>query len=535
MARFFKSNELLRIWINKTPDTFMPMLNQLRLIQLREKNPKAKITLVTAINDPKTGTPFLTSDAQTALKDFCKRLNITVLDVQEVEKTELTKTEKKLFEKICQETAKARDGTGGNLAAASDMLRAMPAILKQGIYSDFDTKIDTSELPDIVQVKTDRPILFTAQRYTAEDQDGSQKLGTETNIDILIPTFSESTCASLDEKFLLHCKRVQMIIVKRYENLAKVFQDNDLFNVALKDAETKQQLLPLLETQDLFGLRRWVSEKLTYEVWLKLKKQEVAEMAIQKLTPNLMKLCGVSKTTMETLLLACEQYPELSYKFSKSVGCYPDFIKFFNGTHQAEDIVACNLHGLETIKARVLDQYEQVDLSQYQRTLSMSTEQFLQYQYQTDCKSLLKQSVSAITGPSPWQALFMDDFEQGLSLEDLNRLDRSAIAAQQVTNRSGKQIPLSLALSSMQSPDIHYDLGITYQLKESLEDCLGQDGGADFSWLPSGEAKLQDQNKQMDKAAQTIQHAYRAYKVKKQAQPTVEKPCDSLSTLRLEP
>ncbi|HHI9476518.1 TPA: glycosyltransferase family 88 protein [Legionella anisa] len=139
----------VKIWLSNNPNVFMNLENQIRLIEMREKNPNDTIHLV---YDSK----LLIQTSVNALHEFCKEHQIISIDAHTIDTLLQSDNERKLYKFYKEEIYNLK--AGGNLAVASDILRWLSPIFKKGTYTDFDFPIDTSFLPK--SITTEMPILL---------------------------------------------------------------------------------------------------------------------------------------------------------------------------------------------------------------------------------------------------------------------------------------------------------------------------------------------------------------------------------------
>lgn len=141
----------VKIWMTNNPDVFMNFENQVRLIEMRQTNPKDEIALVYSSS-------LLSEEAKDAFAEFCKAYHINAIDADSDEfKANLKgKHEEALYKFYQDEIQHLKEG--GNLAVASDILRWLSPVYSLGTYSDFDYPIDTNHLPETIEV--DAPILI---------------------------------------------------------------------------------------------------------------------------------------------------------------------------------------------------------------------------------------------------------------------------------------------------------------------------------------------------------------------------------------
>lgn len=135
----------------------MNLENQIRLIKMRETNPHDRIHLIYDAS-------LLTSKSIEELMIFCKEHFILTIDANEFKNQLKSDNERQLFHFYQDEIQHLNEG--GNLAVASDILRWLSPVYVLGTYSDFDYPIDTSTLPNQIEVAA--PLLLNI---------GSLKLG----------------------------------------------------------------------------------------------------------------------------------------------------------------------------------------------------------------------------------------------------------------------------------------------------------------------------------------------------------------------
>lgn len=141
-----------KIWFSKNSDEWMPIANRLRLIRHRQRHPDHTIYLVGADR-------FLSEEAIKKRNAFCQEHQITYLDIdndlprlikegndKDVKLLQLANDQLDAFFKVDRENLPLQ----GNLAAASDALRWVSALLDRGIYSDLDTEIDFQNVPKCI-------------------------------------------------------------------------------------------------------------------------------------------------------------------------------------------------------------------------------------------------------------------------------------------------------------------------------------------------------------------------------------------------
>lgn len=145
----YKPHSHVKIWLSNNPNVFMNLENQIRLIDMREKNPTDAIHLV-------YDAELLTPESIHALLMFCKEHNILPIDAHNIQKNLTSDKEIQLYHFYKDEIYNLK--TGGNLGVASDILRWLSPICNYGTYTDFDIPVDTSFLPVIIN--TEAPLLL---------------------------------------------------------------------------------------------------------------------------------------------------------------------------------------------------------------------------------------------------------------------------------------------------------------------------------------------------------------------------------------
>lgn len=145
----YNPHKHVKIWLSKDKTSFLNLENQKRLIEMREKNPTDEINFV-------YDSSLLNEFSKTQLKEYCTENQINSVDIAQFDVNKMTVQEKKLHEYYKDEITHLDEG--GNLAVASDILRWISNVYNLGTYSDFDFPIDTTNLPDVVEVKS--PLLL---------------------------------------------------------------------------------------------------------------------------------------------------------------------------------------------------------------------------------------------------------------------------------------------------------------------------------------------------------------------------------------
>lgn len=239
----------VKIWFSKEEGQFLNPENQLRLVQFRAKNPDDEIHFVYAKR-------LLSQTAMQNMNKFCSINRIIPVCIEEDVAPYLQGDEEKRIYTLAQQEIQAtQSNRGGNLGAASDLIRILPPVFKKGIYSDFDVNdMVTNGLPD--QVEVEAPIIYnlgTMSLLPSDDIDFADvDLNKETvapNNDIL--AFSDATEQSdgrsgTDEQQTILLKLYRHIIAI-YENPCEGFQQSanvmkSLYTQIFPDEELVQEM-----------------------------------------------------------------------------------------------------------------------------------------------------------------------------------------------------------------------------------------------------------------------------------------------------
>lgn len=162
----FNPHRHVKIWLSRDPSQFMHQENQLRLVKMRVDCPNDSIHLV-------YDRRLLNSTAQANLLNFCREHALYPLDVQSLlEQSSLTPNELLLVEIYDDEMSHLDQG--GDLAAASDILRWLKPIFSLGTYSDIDVTVRTKDLPETITVHSE--LLLNLGSYYSDDSGHNEKL-----------------------------------------------------------------------------------------------------------------------------------------------------------------------------------------------------------------------------------------------------------------------------------------------------------------------------------------------------------------------
>jgi hypothetical protein len=139
----------VKIWLSPDKDIFLPKKNQARMVTMRATNPQDTIYFF-------YDSELLTVKAQEELMIFCAKNSLIALDLRRSVFPACTDVPDKNQIVTCYNQEVSHLSEGGNLGAASDLVRLLT--YTYGNYSDFDVVINTNGLPDKLVVN--KPVLF---------------------------------------------------------------------------------------------------------------------------------------------------------------------------------------------------------------------------------------------------------------------------------------------------------------------------------------------------------------------------------------
>lgn len=170
-AYLLNPHKHVKIWFSKDENTFLNPENQLRLVKIRAKNKNDEISFIYS----KT---LLSDQAKLDLFRFCQRHNIKAYSIENDISPHLSPTEKELMHYALMEIQAAKENAGGNLAAASDIVRVLSPVYQKGIYSDMDVfSFDTTRLS--AQVSVHAPMILNIGSIVMPPNDNSAENKTE--------------------------------------------------------------------------------------------------------------------------------------------------------------------------------------------------------------------------------------------------------------------------------------------------------------------------------------------------------------------
>lgn len=219
----------VKIWLSSNPDVFLNQENQLRLVNMRGTNPVDSIQLIYAKR-------LLSEQAFVDLTAFCEKHHIIPVSIEDEIIPEClrgeSETEKRLIGLSEQEIAAINHG--GNLAAASDILRWLKPVFSRGIYSDMDVTPKTKGLPEEITVEAPVIMNIGSISIPISGLPLSNKLESlALNNDIIAVVGDDQRAQQIIQK-------VQQYILGAYENPAIYSEFYERFGIDINQYVTQQ-------------------------------------------------------------------------------------------------------------------------------------------------------------------------------------------------------------------------------------------------------------------------------------------------------
>jgi hypothetical protein len=199
----FDTSRHFKIWFSLDPNEFLDFENQLLFIRAITNNPTAKFTLIYS-------SKLLNENARKQLLAFSKQYGIFLQDFDtDILQLAENENDKKLYELAKLEIEHAIKKQGGNLAAASDLVRVMiPVLEKFGIYTDFEREVHS--LPKGKLAVCQMPILFTIVTNI-------QKRSIEVGNDRIAVAVNPKDISKLSQDAVIRMKKLQQAIIENYQ------------------------------------------------------------------------------------------------------------------------------------------------------------------------------------------------------------------------------------------------------------------------------------------------------------------------------
>ncbi|MFT4059119.1 MAG: glycosyltransferase family 88 protein [Legionella sp.] len=279
-----------KIWLSNNPNLFLNLENQIRLIKMREQNPDDIIHLI-------YDSSLLAVKAVDELNIFCAENNIIPLDADLFTPQLLSTKQCQLYEFYKDEIRHLKEG--GNLAVASDILRWLYPVYKNGTYADFDFPITTSALPETIEVES--PLLLNI---------GSLKLGKKefilSNNDFVAIVDHEAAKDMIERVQQGLLNRLTKYDTDFVQKTEKKLQDNFFNRNLLKLMRNRSETFYISKSKDIHkpsitsrALRKYVreimSDKSKFLEFSRKNTEETHADIIQRLREDLKKQCTLVK------------------------------------------------------------------------------------------------------------------------------------------------------------------------------------------------------------------------------------------------
>ncbi|AOW98560.1 hypothetical protein BJP34_03055 [Moorena producens PAL-8-15-08-1] len=244
--------DTVSIWFSTQPDQWI-RANDKELIKERAQKAEqkgGKTSLVYSGN-------MLNEQAQTDLNEYCRKNKIQAIDFDKLSLKNMNKDDIKLY-KLAKLELNYSNQRGGNVAAASDLVRWITPIISEGIYIDIDIKPNFDEAPNEAteskKLKVNSPILFN-MGSTIDDHPSQRNLLLEK---VGINTDMIGVCDQINgdeaQKLL---KAIKSEIITRYEYAMNVFQWEGV--TLLTNSEGYNSIAKSDKKNPLFSLRKEVT------------------------------------------------------------------------------------------------------------------------------------------------------------------------------------------------------------------------------------------------------------------------------------
>lgn len=306
MAYTYDPHRHVKIWLSKDRDSFLNLENQLRMINMRQLNPTDAISFV-------FDSRLLSNAALNNLQAFCKRYHLSPVDLsKDVFPKCQQDAEKKLI--ALYQTEIDNLGQGGNLGAASDILRWLSPIYQLGTYTDCDVVVNTRDLPPTVEVK--KPLLLSL---------GSHTLPVDFNSPLEQAFVNNNMIAVVDSNAALEeISRIQTMIIESCSR-----QNEDITQTAMAawmlqkyNEYDEKNLAPLLSYDSNYPycqeLLRLIPGKTMHEIRLEIAEQSNRDMASEETAA----VFTVFNEILKTRLTSNGSNPLVDKEFSTAVSLH---------------------------------------------------------------------------------------------------------------------------------------------------------------------------------------------------------------------
>ncbi|WP_050805599.1 glycosyltransferase family 88 protein [Legionella drancourtii] len=320
-----------KIWLSNNPDVFMNLENQVRLVKMREKNPKDEICLI-------YDSTKLNSKAINELNAFCNEHKLSSLDANSFHNLDLTPNERILFNFYQDEINHLNEG--GNLAVASDILRWLHPVYEKKTYTDFDFPVDTTSLPSTIEIEA--PLLLNI---------GSLRMGKQE----FILSNNDYVAVVDPEAAKKQIERIQQGIIDRLKNYDTDFvekteeqlQDNFFNRNMLKFMKNRSESFYISKSKELHAhpnssrnvrnyIKQIMSDKNKFLDFNKQSPEESDESVIKRLRHDL-----EEQLTLIKYLFFGKEYTEIKTILKKDNDTFLEYMMKKELNLYLKSIVVC--------------------------------------------------------------------------------------------------------------------------------------------------------------------------------------------------
>lgn len=250
-----------KIWFSKNVDVFLDKENQERFIKASSDNPHLHFSFIFSSN-------CLSAKTLDDLQRFCDKHHITPIDFdKEIPPLLRSDKDKALYNLAKKEIEFAKDN-GGNLAGASDCVRAIIAVIERcRIYSDFDVELKFADI-DLVITST-APVLLSVE-FVSEACIKQPCLNNE----CLVVSFDPNNPSHLSKEAFEKMSLVADSIIHRYANPLDALTKHPVKGLIIELSDDQKKFIELFFKEnphaDIFAFRRYVLA-LTIEEYCRVK------------------------------------------------------------------------------------------------------------------------------------------------------------------------------------------------------------------------------------------------------------------------
>ncbi len=277
MPWHLQTKKQFKIWFTLNPEEFLPTENKLRLIRAMLANPS---TLFSFVYSSKILSEFALSE----LNQFCKRLKVEPIDIDSQNFTLHLNHD---LDQVMYTIAKAEINhalakSGGNLAAASDILRTLPSLIElAGIYSDFDVEVNFESLAANVEIQS--PILTAITLEQADDHLTQLSINNE-----IFAVATDRSTSKIHKDALASIRHLQQEQIRRYTQPG-IALTSPVFNGLLTMVNLDPTLTSIIklyneshQAQSIFHLRLFIQNLSILDLCQSVFKAHLNEIFGQK-------------------------------------------------------------------------------------------------------------------------------------------------------------------------------------------------------------------------------------------------------------